>query len=319
MFFEFIECEYQPLHQSKEIKETRSLVDRMLFANMLDSDSHKAFRRQAFSTMSSFLDMFRRSDGLRQVPRIAEFQSLLLTLLNTVDTKSQKTALDCLVKSGYKAGLMSKYKKLMDGFVDDEKFKDMIPILIHGSQANSGAGDVPEEYQETDADNKVQQKAKRKETKSVIPKLDEEDREAMLPVIIKLLQSKLLMKKGAINKKSLHVRRAIVYKFFASLNPDTEFAVFFDELLRPINLKLVDNDIDQIRQSVSSVSFNTLLSFINSLEVVFKQMGTLLIDHLPGLSQILVEGILHLTKLFIERFKTDGMQVDEQVHYGSLK
>jgi len=41
---------------------------------------------------------------------------------------------------------MTKYKKLLEGFVDDEKFKDMIPILIHGSATRSGNNDVPEEY-----------------------------------------------------------------------------------------------------------------------------------------------------------------------------
>jgi len=112
-------------------------------------------------------------------------------MLNTNDTKSQKTTLECLIKSGYKSGLMNKYKKLLDGFVDDEKFKDMIPILIHGSMTRSGDADVPEEYQK-DSEDKMISKSKRKETKSVIPKLEDEDREAMLPVIIKLLQSKLL-------------------------------------------------------------------------------------------------------------------------------
>lgn len=86
---------------------------------------------------------------------------------------------------------MTKYRKLLEGFTDDEKFKDMIPILIHGSQSRSGDADVPEEYQK-DSEDKVIQKSKRKETKSVIPKLEDEDRSEMLPVIIKLLQSKLL-------------------------------------------------------------------------------------------------------------------------------
>lgn len=98
----------------------------------------------------------------------------------------QKCALECLTKSGYKAGLMNKYKKLFEGFCDDEKFKDMIPVLIHGSQSRSGDADVAEDYLK-DTEDKAVQKAKRKETKSVIPKLDEEDREAMLPVVIKLL------------------------------------------------------------------------------------------------------------------------------------
>lgn len=202
---------------------------------MLDSNSHRAYRRQAYSTLSSYLDTFKRSGSLRQVPRIGELQGLLVKCLNTTDSKLQKCALECLVKSGYKAGLMMKYKKLLEGFCDDEKFKDMIPILIHGSQSRSGGGEAADEYTR-DTEDKVVQKAERKETKSIIPKLDDEDRLTMLPVIIKLLQSKLTMKKGAINQKSLYTRRNIVYQFYSSLNPVTEFKVFLDELLEPVNL-----------------------------------------------------------------------------------
>lgn len=141
---------------------------------------------------------------------------------------------------------MTKYRKLLEGFSDDEKFKDMIPILIHGSQTRSGDADVPDEYQK-DSEDKVVQKSKRKETKSVIPKLEEEDRAAMLPVIIKLLQSKLLQQKGAINRKNLHTRRNIVYQFFASLSPSTEFPLFFIELLEPVNLGVMSLDIELVR------------------------------------------------------------------------
>jgi hypothetical protein len=65
----------------------------------------------------------------------------------------------------------------------------MIPIMIHGSGAT--AEDEPD----------IEEKAtkKRKDSKAIIPKLEDEDRESMLPIIMKLLQSKLLQKKGAIN------------------------------------------------------------------------------------------------------------------------
>lgn len=48
-------------------------------------------------------------------------------------------------------------------------------------------------------------------------KLDPEHRSIVLPVVIRLLQSKLLRKKGAINKKGVEVRRNLVYSFFNSL------------------------------------------------------------------------------------------------------
>lgn len=107
----------------------------------------------------------------------------MVDLLSSTDTKLQKNSLECLTKSGFNKGLLIKYAKLLEGFADDEKFKDMIPIMIHGS----GATGEDEPNVEEKATNK-----KRKETKAIIPKLEKEDREVMLPVIIKLLQSKLL-------------------------------------------------------------------------------------------------------------------------------
>ena len=104
----------------------------------------------------------------------------MVEMLSSTDTKLQKNALECLTKSGYNKGLLIKYAKLLDGFADDEKFKDMIPIMIHGSGAS---GEDLEEQED--------KPKKRKETKATIPKLETEDRNLMLPVIIKLLQSKL--------------------------------------------------------------------------------------------------------------------------------
>jgi hypothetical protein len=111
------------------------------------------------------------------------------------------------------------------------------------------------------------------------------------------------LKKGAINKKSLYTRRNIVYQFYSSLNPTTEFKYFLDELLEPINLSTEVEDVVDVDFYLSSVSFNVFLSFINTLEVVIKQMGTLLSQHLPQLSTILIQGILRLSGNFIKSAK----------------
>lgn len=54
-------------------------------------------------------------------------------LLSSTDNKCQKSALECLIKTGYKGGVLKKYVKLLEGFCDDEKFKDMVPIMTYGS------------------------------------------------------------------------------------------------------------------------------------------------------------------------------------------
>lgn len=64
--------------------------------------------------------------------------------------------MECLIKSGYKNGILHRYRKLLEGFADDEKFKDMIPILEYGSSTRAGEGEVASEYlNEEENDNKA--------------------------------------------------------------------------------------------------------------------------------------------------------------------
>ena len=124
------------------------------------------------------------------------------------------------------------------------------------------------------------------------------------------------MKKGAINKKSLFVRRNIVYQFFSSLDPVTEFKFFLEELLRPVNLSLEVTEVQDINKRLSQVSFNNYLTFINSLESVLKQLGMLLVRNLPQLATILVHGILRLAGLFIKSVKEANKDGDVEMSDG---
>lgn len=56
----------------------------------------------------------------------------MLKLVNSSDTKLQKMALECLLKSDDK-GVLRQYRKLLEGFTDDIKFKDMIQVVNFGS------------------------------------------------------------------------------------------------------------------------------------------------------------------------------------------
>ena len=118
-------------------------------------------------------------------PNVQELQRILVSLLSASEVKTQRVALECLIKSGYHKGLLLKYQKLLDGFIDDEKFKDMILTIEHGSQDQSGRQQKADE--DFEVDEEVAKKVQRKETKSLIPKLEPEDRSVILPLIIKIL------------------------------------------------------------------------------------------------------------------------------------
>ena len=132
----------------------------------------------------------------------------------------------------------------------------------------------------------------------MIPRLEPEDREAILPLIVKLLQSKLLQKRGAINKKSLLTRRNIVYNLYATFNTESELPLVINELLEPLNLTIETCDSNALIEGLSRASFEGYLSFIYAFEVLLKQMGSLLISFLPKLTKVLIKGVMSLSKLF---------------------
>ena len=73
-----------------------------------------------------------------------------------------------------------------------------------------------------------------------------------------------MKKKGAINKNNkINERRNIVYIFLSSLDPVTEFTLFFKELLEPLDLcEILEGDEAssglsdaEIKQKLMNVSF----------------------------------------------------------------
>lgn len=241
-----------------------------------------------------------------------------MTLLDTADPHLQKNVLTCLIKCSKKTdsfknktAKLPKYAKLLEGLADDLKFRGVIPLINFGS---AEGGNVNQEYMEQaeNFEEKEEDKKEGKRTlKGAVPKLEKEDRLEVLPFIIKLLFSKLVKKKGAINKNnSLSDRRNIVYIFLSSLDPDTEFQLFFKELLEPLGLSDLVTDEkasvsdNEIRLRLVCVSFKQYTHFINTLEILFKQLGTLLMnqDFLGKLSRVLTL-MLNLSKQFSGHLK----------------
>ena len=71
----------------------------MTYANMVDSEDFKAYRRLAYSKLYTFLELFSQAEHLTKIPDLPKFQQLMLRLLYTSDTKLQKLALNNLIKA----------------------------------------------------------------------------------------------------------------------------------------------------------------------------------------------------------------------------
>ena len=197
---------------------------------------------------------------------------------------------------------MPKYAKLLEGLADDLKFRSVIPLInfgtTDGGSVNEAYLDKPEEFEVKEEDTRENKRS----VKGAVPKLEKEDRLDLLPIIIKLLFSKLVKKAGAINKNnSISDRRNVVFIFLSSLDPATEYALFFKELLEPFDLaELIETNSmsnEEIRQRLVKVSFNQYANFISTLQILFKQLGTLLQNQefLEKLSRVLTL-MLNLSK-----------------------
>lgn len=96
----------------------------------------------------------------------------------------------------------------------------------------------------------------------------------------------------------------------ASLNPESELKLFFNELLSPFDLTIDDpllssvGMMSKLTHKLSQASFSGYLNFIGSLQIIIKTMGSLLIGngYLDRVAVVFVQ-VLSLTKRFIKHLK----------------
>lgn len=98
----------------------------MLRSNLMDGEQVRSHKRVTSQLLSTYLYLLKKQDNLKSIPRLSLLQDILLELISNVDSKLQTSSLECLIKTNYASGLLHKYRKLLEGFADDEKFKDMI-------------------------------------------------------------------------------------------------------------------------------------------------------------------------------------------------
>lgn len=95
------------------------------------------------------------------------------------------------------------------------------------------------------------------------------------------------------------MRRNMIFQFFASLNPNSEFCMVIEQLLEPIGLSLAETSTERIQTILSTVSLNHYLNFVSQLEVLIKQLGKLLRGAVSQLATVLISGVVKLVKMFL--------------------
>jgi hypothetical protein len=85
-----------------------------------------------------------------------------------------------------------------------------------------------------------------------------------------------------------------------------------NEYLYPVSLNLKDClDHVKLQDRLSRASFSMLFAFITQLESMLSQMGTLLVDLLPNISSLIINGIGYLSKKYLKISK--DMKTNESV------
>lgn len=142
-FSTFFEFEFAYLHKLNKLPSTETdLRHLMIQANMVDSEQFKVHRRTSYSKLCATIELLSKGNSLNKLGGELSFKliELLTQLLNSADSHLQQIVLTCLVKASKKVDFenttlkLPKYQKLLEGLTDDTKYKDMIPIIVFGSQ-----------------------------------------------------------------------------------------------------------------------------------------------------------------------------------------
>ena len=189
--------------RSKEIDLSVGIKEAMVRANRVDSDEFRSKRKMSYGKLCAFVELLSKSNALNKLsPGNTEtLIEHLMTLLTSVENSLQKNVLACLLKCSKKTdsfknktAKMPKYSKLLEGLADDLKFRSVIPLInfgtTEGGSVNEAYLDQPEEFEVKEEDARYNKRS----VKGAVPKLEKEDRLDLLPIIIKLLFSKLVKK-----------------------------------------------------------------------------------------------------------------------------
>ena len=140
--------------------------------------------------------------------------------------------------------------------------------------------------------------------------MTEKEKDILLPYIIRILNTKLLKKKGKANRKSLETKRTIVYRFLSSLSKE-DLKIFIAQVIEPFGLSIEDvKDQEILEAKLSNSSFSQYLAYVSTVEGIVKQMGSLIQDYLPILCKVLTT-IFKLSKAFYYSSKETQGSIDQ--------
>ena len=260
--------------QLKEKDEQTSFNDEELYSNMKKSNLHGFLTDGLkYAHMHIMNSSTKLKSYLEVLEDVNRIKHILTVLLGKNEESVQLLVLKQLLK--LKIPEFNKYKKSLLAFNSDTDFKDEV-------------------------------------IKFPLSTLTEQERKVLLPYIIRMLNSKLLKKRGKANRKSIVTRRKIVYKFLAELKNE-DLDIFIRQAIEPFNLTLEDTKDPMVLESkLSQCGFTQYLGYISALDGIVSQMGSLIQDYLPYLCNVLL-AIFKISKKFFYRARDTQGPIDDEV------
>ncbi|XP_043287121.1 small subunit processome component 20 homolog [Venturia canescens] len=212
--------------------------------------------------------VFAKMSNPRTLYREPEMNKIYMDLLTSKNVEIQKAALDCLF--AYKPKYLMPYKENLYSLVDEKNLKNELARFRIDQESSI---------------------------------LKNEDREGLMPILMRLIYAKMVMKIGTRTggKGGAIVRRKIILRFLAG-SQEAEMMIFTRMAFKPfekfVSLDLATALID-LKDLVSDVSTKIdlsnvippkrLRSAVNLLSIVIEQFGAKMRDNLlPRLLAILV-------------------------------
>ncbi|CAK1596413.1 unnamed protein product [Parnassius mnemosyne] len=297
LFLRFIEDEYRQninmnalkvdieLHNNMEIDDVEGELndndenneEDMEVNKMKDSDSGK----KVFKTLISIMQVLAQFKNPRALHKEPVFWELYMEFLKHKNSGLQKFALDCVLN--YKNKNVIAYKSNLYNLVDDKKFKDELTLFK-----------ITEDSQH----------------------IQPEDREHVIPIVLRILYGKMTSKLGADKKGGGQTKRSLVMRYLSGCQ-ENELQIFIEMAFSYLREYLTMNPEQIYKTILNNLDLKSIIapgkihSVLKLFDVVREYFGGSIKDQL----------LSHLLKIFYAVCSQIAVVLNqaEKVHISYIK
>lgn len=294
LFLVFLRDQYAAIYAYELDQNTLEGIDQAIekLANTDTLEVAQWQEKQSFtqlttkSVRSKFVDqlkLFSTFKNMKGAFAQALLHELFFDLIMKSDEVISKLALKCLFCFGKKH--LSAYKEQLNRIADSTTFREELTNF----NISEEAGVVLQEH-----------------------------RPHLLPVLLRLLYSKCVSKKGRNTGDTVAARRSAILSYLAALE-EAELASFVELVVRAFDVKIEAPAVVKLGKAqpqqrahtvdiaLESVQPSRILGFLNLLEDLVGQLGTKLAVYVPTIADLLVS----ILKFNADNSAEDAMDVDE--------